>query len=76
LHGALLDARILTDVYLAMTRAQNSLGLDDAVRATAAAAQAPSRDPAAALRVVSATPEEMAAHDAFMQVIRKASAAK
>ncbi len=76
LHGALLDARILTDVYLAMTRAQNSLGLDDAVRITGVAAQAPSRDPAATLRVVSATPEEMAAHDAFMLVIRKASAAR
>lgn len=28
LHGALLDARILTDVYLAMTGGQTSLGLD------------------------------------------------
>jgi DNA polymerase-3 subunit epsilon len=76
LHGALLDARILTDVYLAMTRAQNSLGLDDAVRADGAAGQVPSRDPAAALRVINATPEELAAHDAFMQVIRKASGGK
>jgi DNA polymerase-3 subunit epsilon len=28
LHGALLDARILADVYLAMTGGQTSLGLD------------------------------------------------
>jgi hypothetical protein len=59
-----------------MTRAQNSLGLDDAVRADGAAGQVPSRDPAAALRVINPTPEELAAHDAFMQVIRKASAGK
>ena len=29
LHGALLDARILADVYLAMTGGQTALGLDD-----------------------------------------------
>ena len=29
LHGALLDARILADVYLAMTGGQTTLGLDD-----------------------------------------------
>ncbi|MFT7672627.1 MAG: DNA polymerase-3 subunit epsilon, partial [Gammaproteobacteria bacterium] len=29
LHGALLDARILADVYLVMTGGQESLGLDD-----------------------------------------------
>jgi DNA polymerase III subunit epsilon len=75
LHGALLDARILTDVYLAMTRAQNSLALDDAVRATGAASAA-SRDPAAALRVIHATAEELAAHESFMKVIRKASGTK
>jgi DNA polymerase-3 subunit epsilon len=28
LHGALLDAELLADVYLAMTRGQNSLGMD------------------------------------------------
>ena len=32
LHGALLDARILSDVYLAMTGGQASLGLDSEVR--------------------------------------------
>ena len=29
LHGALLDARILADVYLAMTSGQNLLALDE-----------------------------------------------
>jgi hypothetical protein len=59
-----------------MTRAQNSLGLDDAVRATGAGSQAPSRDPAAQLRVINATAQELEAHEAFMQVIRKASGGK
>jgi DNA polymerase III subunit epsilon len=72
LHGALLDARILTDVYLAMTRAQNSLALDEVVRASGIAMTS-TRDAAAALLVIEATVEECAAHDAFMQVIRKAS---
>ena len=75
LHGALLDARILTDVYLAMTRAQNSLALDEAVRATGVGIVS-SRDPAATLLVIEATVEECAAHDAFMQIIRKASGGK
>jgi DNA polymerase-3 subunit epsilon len=29
LHGALLDSELLADVYLAMTRGQNSLGMDE-----------------------------------------------
>lgn len=73
LHGALLDARILTDVYLAMTRAQNSLALDDAVRASSAAIPVSIGTRTEQLRVISATPEEMAAHEAFMLMIRKAS---
>jgi len=31
LHGALLDAELLADVYLAMTRGQNSLGMEEEV---------------------------------------------
>ena len=31
LHGALLDAELLADVYLSMTRGQNSLSMDDEV---------------------------------------------
>jgi len=30
LHGALLDAELLADVYINMTRGQNALGIDDA----------------------------------------------
>ena len=43
LHGALLDAEILADVYLLMTGGQTTLGLsadDDATRSTAGSAGA------------------------------------
>jgi DNA polymerase-3 subunit epsilon len=79
LHGALLDARILADVYLAMTGGQNALALDEGVRAASpvsigevlGAAQLP-----ASLRVVSANAEEVAAHDDFMKLLQKASGGK
>jgi DNA polymerase-3 subunit epsilon len=79
LHGALLDARILADVYLAMTGGQNSLALDEAVRAAGMAsarmmAQGVRRD--VPLPVIEASAAEVAAHDAFMEVIRKASGGK
>lgn len=79
LHGALLDARILADVYLAMTGGQNSLALDEAVRAAGsagAAIVAGSARPTVPLRVVQASAPELAAHEAFLEVIRKASGGK
>ncbi len=79
LHGALLDARILADVYLAMTGGQNTLALDQAVRALAG----PVRDSAGlagpgqvALRILVADGREQAAHDEFMKLIHKASGGK
>jgi DNA polymerase-3 subunit epsilon len=79
LHGALLDARILADVYLAMTGGQNALALDDGVRAPVPAA--PGADmgalkPPTSLRVVSASTDEVAAHDDFMKLLHKASGGK
>ena len=43
LHGALLDARILADVYLAMTGGQSALALDDAPRRDSRARPLPRR---------------------------------
>ncbi len=74
LHGALLDARILADVYLAMTGGQNSLALDDGARARAvvtAAGPVATTPLAAALRVIVASPQEKAAHDEFMKLVVK-----
>jgi DNA polymerase III subunit epsilon len=76
LHGALLDARILADVYLAMTGGQNALALDEGVRPQvspingAVSGVLPQQ---VSLLVVSATNEELAAHEDFMKLVRKAS---
>ncbi len=78
LHGALLDARILADVYLAMTGGQSALALDEVVRAAAPVRVAVPGEVTlpTALRVVSANADELAAHDEFMKVVSKASAGK
>jgi DNA polymerase-3 subunit epsilon len=77
LHGALLDARILADVYLAMTGGQSALALDEAVRASSGAvATAGASTATASLRVVSASATEMAAHEEFMKLVHKSSGGK
>jgi DNA polymerase III subunit epsilon len=80
LHGALLDARILADVYLAMTGGQNSLALEEATRAAGSARQASAAAggtaDGAALRVLEASAAEQAAHDEFMKLVHKSSGGK
>jgi DNA polymerase-3 subunit epsilon len=77
LHGALLDARILADVYLAMTGGQGALALMDAdVSSRAADGARTARVPlriTVPLPVTIATAEELAAHDAMLAMITKAS---
>lgn len=67
LHGALLDAEILADVYLMMTGGQTALRLDVGVGEGAGenTADGIRRLPAGRppLKVVSANPEELAAHE-------------
>jgi DNA polymerase-3 subunit epsilon len=72
LHGALLDAQLLADVWVAMTRGQETL---DIVMASAQApAMALSAAPLkAALVVVRASDEEMAAHKAMCERIERES---
>jgi DNA polymerase III subunit epsilon len=76
LHGALLDARILADVYLAMTGGQGALALSEADEPThthsARAARTPLRL-AVPLPVPAASPEELAAHEVMLAVIARAS---
>ena len=80
LHGALLDAQLLADVYLAMTGGQSLLALEQEVRVDGFDAGEPSFQPlsrpAEALRVIEATDEELAAHAALLQVLQKASAGR
>jgi DNA polymerase-3 subunit epsilon len=66
LHGALLDAEILADVYLAMTGGQVSLSLDAASSARKEGTEQSIRrlpGDRAALKVIHATPEELAVHE-------------
>lgn len=78
LHGALLDAEILADVYLAMTGGQTSLlanAQGDAGSATALAKDVAIRRVEAAvaarLVVVPAAEDELAAHETYLAVLRK-----
>jgi len=76
LHGALLDAQILADVYLAMTGGQADLSLeaDPAQRQQAKAdlrKSLPGERPP--LRVLRATAEERAAHERYLDLLDKSS---
>lgn len=72
LHGALLDARILAEVYLAMTGGQSALELGES-RARVAAVAPPTARPAGELPVIEPTAVELAAHEALLDRIAKAS---
>lgn len=77
LHGALLDAEILADVYLAMTGGQGSLELDQAPTPHRGGQDGPvARTRLAerpALPVVRATEAELKAHEERLAAINKAS---
>ena len=72
LHGALLDARLLAEVYLALTRGQESLAME--LEAPSAAAVAATRIDAGKLMVLRATAAETAAHEKILDAIDKAAA--
>lgn len=77
-HGALLDARILAEVYLAMTGGQAKLTLSaesDTVRSRARQA-APVRFSGARITVIKPSENEMAAHEHVLAVLDKASGGK
>jgi DNA polymerase-3 subunit epsilon len=78
LHGALLDARILADVYLAMTGGQVGLALgpEPAANAESAGHVRALVRPAVPLIVVRASSEELKLHEAMLAVIAKASKGK
>jgi DNA polymerase-3 subunit epsilon len=78
MHGALLDARILADVYLAMTGGQVglALGVELAAPVLAAGQVRALVRPAVPLVVVSASADELKLHDAMLAIIGKASKGK
>ena len=72
LHGALLDAELLAEVYLAMTRGQNSLSMELVDPADAAAESASvAALPLAAILVLPAAEEELAQHELALDSIDK-----
>lgn len=79
LHGALLDAEILADVYLAMTGGQVSLTLTAEETQTVSSKSTEAdlgkleRQP---LTVLRATDDELAAHQAMLEKVNKASDGK
>ena len=79
LHGALLDAGILVDVYLAMTGGQSALALDNSARGEAArnmAAAVTLRTPGLVLAVPLASDSELQDHEAMLDLIHKSSGGK
>jgi len=71
LHGALLDARLLAEVYLAMTRGQESLVME--LETPAAVTAAAARVDLSRLLVVRPSAGELAAHEQTLDAIDKAA---
>ena len=80
MHGALLDAEILADVYLAMTGGQTALQLteDDSVPGGQQMKERIQRLPKdrKPLPVIEASTEERAAHSAHLDAIAAAAGGK
>jgi DNA polymerase-3 subunit epsilon len=78
LHGALLDAQLLAEAYLAMTRGQETLTIDIAMSppgaggADRAGPAAGARGPGA-LRVIAPSAEELEAHRAYLESLERES---
>jgi DNA polymerase-3 subunit epsilon len=72
LHGALLDARLLTEVYLAMTRGQDSLIMDLEPPSVVTARVAGDGD-ARQLLLIAASAEELAQHARVLGEIARES---
>nr|WP_315400919.1 DNA polymerase III subunit epsilon [uncultured Duganella sp.] len=71
LHGALLDAELLADVYLSMTRGQNSLGMD-VEEEVVAGGELLEAVPLAEIIFLPASADEVAAHEATLAGLDKA----
>jgi DNA polymerase-3 subunit epsilon len=73
LHGALLDARLLGEVWLAMTRGQDALliDVDESAGSSGAEGLALGRFDASGLPVIRASAEELAEHEAYLAALDK-----
>ena len=76
LHGALLDAELLADVYINLTRGQNSLMMETGVTAQSGG-EAPAVDLSQfVLPLLAANDDELAEHEKLLTDIDKASKGK
>jgi len=72
LHGALLDAELLADVFLAMTRGQDSLTIDLHIDEGPDNVGGPEREAIADILVLAPLPEELALHENVLSSLDKA----
>ena len=70
LHGALLDAELLAEVYMAMTRGQDSLMMDMLEEALPQTEEGETLN-AISLKVLSASAEELGEHEAYVKALNK-----
>jgi DNA polymerase III subunit epsilon len=71
MHGALADAQLLAECYLAMTRGQESLMMELEAPAAAAAAAAGLILDVSKLIVQRASPDELALHEQYLDAMEK-----
>lgn len=76
LHGALLDAGLLAEVYIRMTRGQESLVIDVGSEGAGALTAAPIDFSVFELVVLEPTADELTAHEALLGELDKASGGK
>ncbi len=76
LHGALLDAELLADVYINLTRGQDALLIDVAAQDTAGVVAVRVDLSQFDLPVIAANDQEAAAHDEVLKQLDKASGGK
>lgn len=70
LHGALLDAELLAEVYMAMTRGQDSLMMDMLEDEAPQNEEGETSHPIS-LKVLSASAEELVEHEAYVKALNK-----
>ena len=76
LHGALLDAELLADVYINMTRGQDALLMDTAVVDTAGPVEERVDLSSIVLPTLQANAQELSAHDEVLTQLDKSSGGK
>jgi len=75
LHGALLDSQLLAEVWLAMTRGQNSLAIDETAE-TVRLDRSNEKGKVFDLPVIEVSAEDLQQHEEYLEALDKASGGK